>query len=790
MADSILARVAGVLDRLAPGFVRRRYAAKFAMAFLAVLVVIGGAGAFTFQETSDAVERQTTDQLAETSQLEGDSIGSWVEQHRTHTRSISRGDPLQSDRRAAAYILLQDQLLPEDVVSMHLVNASRDEVVASTELPLEGRALSDLQAPWTTASVPEGPGNNSAVWSSSRSYRSPVLNDEPVMAFASSVPNRDGSYLVVVTRIQSQTDRLTDSNSTKQTTILNTDDETVLNIDREFDTATHGESLAAIRDANGTAAPVTAISGGRVYAFAPVPDTDWVTVTSLDTTQAFSVRDTVGETVGLLVLLAVVSLSVVGVVLGKRTVDPLKRLRNRAERIEAGEFDVDLSTTRIDEIGRLYESFDDMRVSLQKRIQEAEEAVENAESARAEAEELRTDAEDAQAEAERAKEDAEEASQRLQERAAEYSAVMQEVAAGDLTKRLDEDADEAAMREVAVEFNAMVDGLEATVGEVAAFADEVATATLEVATGAEEIETTSQTVSERIQEIADGAIRQHDDLETAAGEMDQLSASIEEVAASSTTVAQTAGEAVERGETGREAAESALEDMAEIESLSADAVDQILELQDRMADIGEIVDFITDIAEQTNMLALNANIEAARADKSGDGFAVVADEVKDLAEETKQAAADIESEIAAVQTETDDTVADIRATSDHIDAGVETVREAADAIEDTVDTIEDANHGIQEIADATDDQADATQSVVRRVDEVADISQNVTEDAEQVSAAAEEQSASVAEIARSANELRDRADSLATTVGQFDARERDDATAGSESPNDAAPVDD
>jgi len=773
MSGGLLDRFAGALDRLAPEFVRRRFAAKFAVAFLTVLLVVAGAGAFAFQETSAAVERQTTGQLAETGQLEGDAIGSWVEQQRTHTRSVSQGEPLRSDRRAAAYILLQDQLLPEDVVSIHLVNDTRGEVVASTELPLEGRSLSELEAPWTTASVPEGPGNNSEVWSSSRSYRSPVLNDEPVMAFASSVPKRDGSHLVVVTRIQSQVDRLSDANSTKRTTILNTADETVLNIDREFDAGAHGERLASIRDANGTAAPVTATDSGRVYAFAPVPNTDWVTVTSLDTAQAFSVRDTVGETVGLLVLLAVVSLSVVGVVLGKRTVGPLKRLRDRAERIEAGDFDVDLSTSRADEIGRLYGSFDDMRVSLQDRIREAEEAVDEAETARAEAEELRTEAEAAQAEAERAKEEAEAASRRLQERAGEYSAVMQEVAAGDLTRRLDEDAEEAAMREVAAEFNAMLDGLEATVGEVAAFADEVAGATLEVATGAEEIETTSQTVSERIQEIADGAVRQHDDLESAAGEMDQLSASIEEVAASSTTVAETAEEAVERGESGRAAAESAIDDMAEIESLSADAVDQILELQERMADIGDIVEFITDIAEQTNMLALNANIEAARADKDGDGFAVVADEVKDLAEETKEAAAEIEAEIEAVRAETDETVADIRATSDHIDTGVDTVREAADAIEDTVDAIEDANNGIQEIADATDDQAEATQSVVRRVDEVADISQNVTEDAEQVSAAAEEQSASVAEIARSADELRERADSLAATVDQFDARERD-----------------
>ncbi|MDL0121589.1 MULTISPECIES: chemotaxis signal transducer protein Htr6 [Halobacterium] len=768
MSDGITGALRNAASVVAPDAIRRRFGAKFAVAFIVVLVVIAGAGVFAFQSTETTVEHQTTRQLAESNQLEADAIGAWMEQQRTHARSVSQDEALRDDRRAAPYILLKDQLLPADVVSMHLVNETRGTVVASTELAIEGRSLAELDAPWTTAAVPEGPGNDSAVWATEQSYRSPVLNDEPVMAFASSVPKREGAHLVVVTRIQPQVDRLSDANSTRRTTILNTGDEPVLDSNSRFDAGALTDSIAAVR--NDTTAATTTVSNGRVYALSATPHTDWVTVTSVDTGEAFAVRDTVGQTVTVLVVLAVISLAIVGVALGRHTVTPLKRLRNRAQDIESGTFDVDLSTRRIDEVGRLYGSFDDMRVSLQDRIQEAEAAVEEANAAKAEAEELRTDAEDAQAEAERAKATAEAASERLQERAADYSEVMRAVADGDLTERLDEDADEEAMRAVATEFNAMLDGLEATIAQVAGFADEVADETLQVATGAEEIETTSQTVSERIQEIADGAIQQHDDLERAAGEMDELSASIQEVAASSATVAETAADAVERGEAGRDAAESAIDDMAEIESLSADAVDQILALQERMSDIGDIIEFITDIAEQTNMLALNANIEAARADKGGDGFAVVANEVKDLAEETKQAAADIESEIQAVQAETDETVADIRATSEHIDDGVSTVEQAAAAIEDTVGAIEDANHGIQEISDATEDQADATQSVVRRVDDVADISQHVTEDAEQVSAAAEEQSASVAEIARSADDLRDRADALATTVNQFETR--------------------
>ncbi|MBO4247833.1 methyl-accepting chemotaxis protein [Halomicrobium sp. IBSBa] len=744
---------------LTPSFVRQRYAAQFAIAFLAVMIVIAGVGGMTYVQAEETVERSTTQQLEETSKLQGESIGSWVAEMRTSTRSVSSGEPLQSDRTAAAHILLQDQLLSEDIVSMHYVNTSQNRVVASTELPIEDRSLDEVDAPWTDAEVPEGPGENSRVWQSDRSYRSPVLNDRPVMAFASSVPQRPNSYVVVVSRIQPQLERIQGENTDQRTTIVNENGETVLDIDRTVSTTEHAQQFGAIRNGtvNGT---TTRIGTDRVYAYATVPGTDWVAMTDIETSTAFAVRNDVAQSVGLLVVLGLLSLGVVGVVLGKRTISPLTRLRSRAEQMEAGDLDVDLDTGREDEIGRLYDSFDAMRNSLRRRITEAEEALEEAEQSRSEAESARE-------EAEAAKQQAEAVSQQLKEQAAAYSDVMRAVADGDLTRRMDLDTDQEAMVEIATEFNAMIDQLESTVGSVMAFAEEVATASEEVSSGAGEIETTSQTVAERIQQISDGALRQNETLEETAGDMNNLSASIEEVASASATVANTAGETAERGKEGREAARSAIDDMAEIESRSDAAVEQMLELQSQMDEIGKVVDFITDIAEQTNLLALNANIEAAHADGSGEGFNVVADEVKNLAEETKTAAEQIETQIDELQNATDETVTDIRTTRDQISNGVETVREVSSTLQEIVDAIEDTNQGVQDISTTTDEQADATQRVVSQVDEVTEISQEVTESAEQVSAAAEEQTASVAEIASSAATLNERATTLADSLDAF-----------------------
>ena len=319
----------------------------------------------------------------------------------------------------------------------------------------------------------------------------------------------------------------------------------------------------------------------------------------------------IGSSILGLVLLTVISLALIGVTIGSQTIISLRHLAGKADRMADGDLAVDLETTRTDEIGQLYRSFDAMRRSLRQEIAAADEAKENAEEAKADAQQAR--------------DEMERRAERIETQAERYERTMRQVANGDLTQRVDPSSESEAMQQVGVAFNEMLDELEATVGEVTTFADTVGDAARGVDSHAAELKRTSGGVSEAVEDISDGAHTQTENLREVANEMDGLSSGAEEVAATVETVANTTEHATEAGTEGESAAADALEQMAAVEETTDETMEDIETLDEEMTEIGEIADMISDIAEQTNLLALNASIEAARAGEDGAGFAVVAE---------------------------------------------------------------------------------------------------------------------------------------------------------------------
>ena len=143
------------------------------------------------------------------------------------------------------------------------------------------------------------------------------------------------------------------------------------------------------------------------------------------------------------------------------------------------------------------------------------------------------------------------------------------------------------------------------------------------------------------------------------------------------------------------------------------------QLGQRTSDISRVLELIKDIADQTNLLALNAAIEAARAGEAGRGFAVVADEVRQLAERTTRSASEIDQLIAGVQTESQAVVEQMRAVSQRMNAGVAAVEAAGGTLECIESQSRQAVEAVSSIAGSTREQSNASQTISHSVGRIA-----------------------------------------------------------------------
>ena len=274
-------------------------------------------------------------------------------------------------------------------------------------------------------------------------------------------------------------------------------------------------------------------------------------------------------------------------------------------------------------------------------------------------------------------------------------------------------------------------------------------------------------VAQSIVKVAEGTNQQLDAVNETSSAIEKLNETIQSMASDSAKAALKSREASDIATEGEKTLAVAIEQMKNIERSSAQTANSVMTLGENSKQIGQIVGTISGIAEQTNLLALNAAIEAARAGEAGRGFAVVADEVRKLAESSQEAAQQISDLIKATQADTEKAIEDMNAGGESFKVGAEKVMSLGEAFRKIADIVETVSTQMQGISASSKDMAQNGEKIVENIRTIGSASKTAAEEAETVSAATEEQTASVHEIAGESENLARMAGELQREVNQF-----------------------
>ncbi|SFN54023.1 Methyl-accepting chemotaxis protein [Formivibrio citricus] len=279
----------------------------------------------------------------------------------------------------------------------------------------------------------------------------------------------------------------------------------------------------------------------------------------------------------------------------------------------------------------------------------------------------------------------------------------------------------------------MILKLRGVIANVKIVADNVATGSHQLSSASEQLSKGSENLSNQVEQIVTA--------------MNEVSQAVTDVAKSAANTTAASEKVLDAAVHGRDTVDTTAADMERIAQAIQEAANTIGELGKNSAQIGQIVNVINDIAGQTNLLALNAAIEAARAGEQGRGFAVVADEVRSLAERTSQSTKDIAQKVQGIQQAAEGSVGAIQRGSQEVGKGVGLAKEARESLDIIVTASGQAEDMVQCIASATEEQSVAVGEVTHSLANIADITNQSVESTLKI-----KQSAS--DLAKQASDLR------------------------------------
>ncbi len=402
--------------------------------------------------------------------------------------------------------------------------------------------------------------------------------------------------------------------------------------------------------------------------------------------------------------ITVVVVLIAGILIAGFIGRPIRLLQETAFKVSNGDYDTHVDLDSSDEVGVLAKTFNTMIDNIKKAMREVREKGDIAE--------------EAARKAEAAGKLAKEQSEYLSEHTKRMLIAMDKFADGDLTieVRAEKEGDDIA--KLFEGFNRAIHKLQNIMHTVSNTISSVTFSASEISASAEELAAGSEEQSAQTNEVASA--------------VEEMTTTILETTKNASVAAENAKESGNSAREGGKVVEATVEGMIRITKVVENAASTIKKLGKGSDEIGEIIQVIEDIADQTNLLALNAAIEAARAGEQGRGFAVVADEVRKLAERTTKATKEISDMIKQIQVDTKAAVESIELGTSEVEKGKELAISAGNSLQMIIDSSGRVLGEITQVAAASEEQSSAAAEISKSLESINNVSQQSADSTQQI----------------------------------------------------------
>ncbi len=341
------------------------------------------------------------------------------------------------------------------------------------------------------------------------------------------------------------------------------------------------------------------------------------------------------------------------------------------------------------------------------------------------------------------------------------------IADGDLTAEALEVTSKDEIGTLTLAANTLTEKLSGMMQQIQNVSNEVVSHSEELLQSAVEVKEGTEQVALTMNEIAEGTEAQASNASDLASHMDDFVANAREANKSGEDAQQHSSNVLNLTSTGRTLMEASTKQMTKIDDIVHEAVVNVEGLNNKTQAISQLVLVINDIANQTNLLALNAAIEAARAGEQGKGFAVVADEVRKLAEQVSISVIDISKIVEEIVQETDTVTNSLKSSYGEVQNGTEQIAETSRTFNEIEEAISSMAGNISTVSQNLAQIVENSANINKSVDEIAAVAEESAAGVEQTSATMQQTTATMEEVAKSSNELSKMAEELNKHIQQF-----------------------